>query len=125
MALASTPTFSKSPLAFTVSMMTPMLPVTVEGCTKNGVGRHRQVVASGGRDIHHRSNDGNFLVGFERLELVVQNVRGIDGSARTVDPHDDSLDLLVLRRLGQLFLERRQQIRLRQPALLILRADDA
>ena len=34
MALASTPTFSKRPLAFTVSMITPMLPVTVDGCTK-------------------------------------------------------------------------------------------
>ena len=34
MALASTPTFSNRPLALTVSMMTPMLPVTVEGWTR-------------------------------------------------------------------------------------------
>ena len=34
MALASTPTFSNNPLALTVNMMTPILPVTVEGWTK-------------------------------------------------------------------------------------------
>ena len=55
---------------------------------------------------------------------MIQDVRGGHGSARTVDAYDHGFDLLVLRGLRQLFLERGQHIRMRNEALFILRADD-
>ncbi len=56
---------------------------------------------------------------------MIENVRRVDRAPRAVDPQDHRLDLLVLRRLGQVFLESRQHVGLRDQPVLILGADDA
>ena len=76
----------------------------------DAITRHRNVITAGGAKVHDDRHDRNFALLLKSHDLMINNVRGRDRPAGTIDPQEERLDTIVLGRERQFLFDARYKV---------------